>query len=157
MLSLLKKCHTTHTYTMKQYQSTLSIKIDLSKPHLWYPHARRMKRKIICHVGPTNSGKTYNALQALKSSQKGIYLGPLRLLAWEIATKLRDDNIPCNLLTGQENENNDGAKHLSATVEMCDFQNAYNCCVIDEIQLIGLTLSLLLSQLLSLVILTLIF
>jgi hypothetical protein len=31
-------------------------KIDISSPHLWYPAAREMKRKIVCHVGPTNSG-----------------------------------------------------------------------------------------------------
>ena len=125
--------------SINKYQSTLSIKIDLSKPHLWYPSTRNMKRKIICHIGPTNSGKTFNALQSLKSSQKGIYLGPLRLLAWEIATKLRDENIPCNLLTGQENEIDNNARHLSCTVEMCDFQNVYDCCVIDEIQLIGIS------------------
>ena len=121
----------------KQYQSLFG-KIDLSKPHLWYPHARSMKRKLILHHGPTNSGKTFNALQALKSSKTGIYLGPLRLLAWEIAIKLREEyHIPTNLLTGQENEMIDSAKHLSCTVEMCDFQNQYDVCVIDEAQLIG--------------------
>lgn len=29
---------------------------DLRLPHEWYPHARLMKRKIIFHGGPTNSG-----------------------------------------------------------------------------------------------------
>lgn len=37
---------------------------DLTKPHLWYKTARAMKRRIIYHAGPTNSGKTYQALQA---------------------------------------------------------------------------------------------
>ena len=32
------------------------VAIDLSHPHLWYAEARAIKRKIICHVGPTNSG-----------------------------------------------------------------------------------------------------
>ena len=59
---------------------------DLSAPHLWFPQARQIKRKIIFHAGPTNSGKTYNALEALKSGKSGIYCAPLRLLAWEVGT-----------------------------------------------------------------------
>ena len=35
-------------------------------------------------MGPTNSGKTHAALQALKSAGTGVYCGPLRLLAWEV-------------------------------------------------------------------------
>lgn len=38
--------------------------VDLTKPHVWYPVARALKRNIIYHSGPTNSGKTYSALQA---------------------------------------------------------------------------------------------
>lgn len=37
--------------------------MDLRKPHKWYPMARALKRRIIYHAGPTNSGKTYQALQ----------------------------------------------------------------------------------------------
>jgi hypothetical protein len=29
---------------------------DLREPHKWFPGARKMKRKWILHVGPTNSG-----------------------------------------------------------------------------------------------------
>ena len=36
------------------------------------------------HVGPTNSGKTYNSLIKLSKSKTGYYAGPLRLLAREI-------------------------------------------------------------------------
>lgn len=36
---------------------TLSSATDLRVPHEWYPKARLMKRKIIFHGGPTNSGK----------------------------------------------------------------------------------------------------
>jgi ATP-dependent RNA helicase SUPV3L1/SUV3 len=46
-----------------------------------YPKARIMKRKFFLHLGETNTGKTYNALQRLKQSDKGIYLAPLRILA----------------------------------------------------------------------------
>lgn len=42
---------------------------DLTKPHLWYPMARAMRRRIVYHAGPTNSGKTYQALQASLTSR----------------------------------------------------------------------------------------
>jgi len=32
-----------------------------------------LKRRIIYHSGPTNSGKTFTALEALKQSQNGSY------------------------------------------------------------------------------------
>ncbi|XLU19504.1 hypothetical protein S245_055570, partial [Arachis hypogaea] len=35
---------------------------DLTSPHTWYPQARRKHRRIILHVGPTNSGKTHQTL-----------------------------------------------------------------------------------------------
>lgn len=57
---------------------------DLSMPHQWFPEARQIKRTIVYHLGPTNSGKTHQALQALKEARTGIYLAPLRLLAWEV-------------------------------------------------------------------------
>ena len=113
--------------------------VDLSLPHLWYDHARKIKRNIICHIGPTNSGKTFNALKRLKECPNGLYLGPLRLLAWEICENLRQSNIKCNLLTGQERdfyEGNSGT-HLSSTIEMADFNKTYEVAVIDEVQLIG--------------------
>lgn len=38
---------------------------DISKPHEWYPEARKICREIYYHYGPTNSGKTWAALEAL--------------------------------------------------------------------------------------------
>ncbi|XP_071937960.1 DExH-box ATP-dependent RNA helicase DExH16, mitochondrial isoform X2 [Coffea arabica] len=110
---------------------------DLTHPHTWYPNARRKKRKIFLHVGPTNSGKTHQALKQLESSSSGIYCGPLRLLAWEVAKRLNKANVPCNLITGQEREEVDGAKHKAVTVEMADVTYNYDCAVIDEIQMLG--------------------
>jgi hypothetical protein len=61
---------------------------DLRRPHEWYPIARLMRRKLVFHGGPTNSGKTYHALERLKRADPdkggGVYLGPLRLLALEV-------------------------------------------------------------------------
>lgn len=55
-----------------------------------YPAARDMKRRVVLHVGPTNSGKTYQALKALERAESGLYLGPLRLLAWEVHQRLNE-------------------------------------------------------------------
>lgn len=110
---------------------------DLTCPHTWYPIARKKKRRVLLHVGPTNSGKTYNALKQLQLSSSGIYCGPLRLLAWEVADKLIKTNVPCSLITGQERKEIDGAKHVAMTVEMADISREYECAVIDEIQMIG--------------------
>ncbi|CAA2969892.1 ATP-dependent RNA helicase SUV3, mitochondrial isoform X1 [Olea europaea subsp. europaea] len=117
--------------------STRAMKFDftdLTRPHTWYPKARRKRRNIILHVGPTNSGKTYHALKQLESSCSGIYCGPLRLLAWEVAKRLNKAKVPCDLITGQEREEVDGAKHKSVTVEMADVNSDYACAVVDEIQ-----------------------
>ncbi|KAH9682547.1 DExH-box ATP-dependent RNA helicase DExH16 [Citrus sinensis] len=100
---------------MKKFDFT-----DLTRPHTWYPLARKKVRKVILHVGPTNSGKTHQALSRLESSSSGIYCGPLRLLAWEVAKRLNKANVSCDLITGQEREEVDGAKHRAVTVEMAD-------------------------------------
>ncbi|KAF7060885.1 hypothetical protein CFC21_067628 [Triticum aestivum] len=110
---------------------------DMTHPHLWYPNAREKKRNVFLHVGPTNSGKTHNALKRLEASSSGVYCGPLRLLAREVAERLNKANVPCNLTTGQEREEIEGAKHSSVTVEMADVTTEYQCAVIDEIQMVG--------------------
>ncbi|RLN41999.1 ATP-dependent RNA helicase SUV3, mitochondrial [Panicum miliaceum] len=106
-------------------------------PHMWYPKAREKKRNVYLHVSPTNSGKTYNALKRLEASSSGVYCGPLRLLAREVAQRLNKINVPCNLITGQERDEIEGAKHTSVTVEMADVTTEYHCAVIDEIQMVG--------------------
>ncbi|XP_004247583.2 ATP-dependent RNA helicase SUV3, mitochondrial isoform X1 [Solanum lycopersicum] len=120
--------------------STAARKVDftdLTRPHTWYPHARKKSRNVFLHVGPTNSGKTYYALKQLESSSSGVYCGPLRLLAWEVAKRLNKSNVPCDLITGQEREEVEGARHKSITVEMADVTSDYECAIIDEIQMIG--------------------
>lgn len=69
-------------------------------PHEWFPEARKMKRVIHYHMGPTNSGKTKSAIDSLIKAKRGIYCAPLRLLAWEISETLSINGIPCNLVTG---------------------------------------------------------
>jgi len=97
-----------------------------------------MNRKFILHIGPTNSGKTYHAIEALKNRNiTGAYFGPLRLLALEIFDTLNEEGFPCNLLTGEEEELVEGARLTSSTIEMCDFRRDYDVVVIDEAQLVN--------------------
>ena len=66
---------------------------DFSHPAEWFPEARSIRRRIIMHVGPTNSGKTHHALQALAAAKTGYYAGPLRLLAHEVWERLNKGQI----------------------------------------------------------------
>ena len=72
------------------------------KPEQEYPGAREMKRRFILHVGPTNSGKTHDALERLKECRHGAYFGPLRLLALEVYDKLNTEGLSCSMVTGEE-------------------------------------------------------
>jgi len=101
-----------------------------------YPSARNGRRKFFLHLGDTNTGKTYDALQRLKQAQGGVYLAPLRILALENYERLNAEGVPCSLLTGEEELRVAGAKHASCTVEKADIRRPCEVAVIDEIQLI---------------------
>lgn len=45
-------------------QKTLQSFSDMRAPHEWYPHTRLMKRNVIFHGGPTNSGKVTSFLRS---------------------------------------------------------------------------------------------
>ncbi|WP_077617958.1 DEAD/DEAH box helicase [Bacillus sinesaloumensis] len=91
----------------------------------------------VLHVGETNTGKTFQAIQRMKEASSGIYLAPLRLLALEIYETLNEEGIACNLKTGEEEKVVEGARHLSATVEMLREKDFYEVVVIDEAQMIS--------------------
>ncbi|KAF3767891.1 hypothetical protein M406DRAFT_338580 [Cryphonectria parasitica EP155] len=112
---------------------------DFRFPHEWFPATRTMQRKIHLHVGPTNSGKTYNALKALEESKTGIYAGPLRLLAHETYMRFMAKGKRCALVTGEELRipEGDGSYFASCTVEMTPLNRRVDVAVIDEIQMIG--------------------
>uniref|UniRef100_A0A8C9PXQ5 ATP-dependent RNA helicase SUPV3L1, mitochondrial n=1 Tax=Spermophilus dauricus TaxID=99837 RepID=A0A8C9PXQ5_SPEDA len=130
----------------KQIFPVLECKDDLRKisdlrlPPNWYSEARAIRRKIIFHSGPTNSGKTYHAIQKFLSAKSGVYCGPLKLLAHEIFEKSNAAGVPCDLVTGEERVTveADGkqAAHVACTVEMCSITTPYEVAVIDEIQMI---------------------
>lgn len=127
------------TGTVGPQRQLKTLGINIGTPHLWHQDARAIKRKIVLHIGPTNSGKTFQALKRLLDRpNRGLYLGPLRLLAWEVCEKIRKQ-APCILLTGQEvNEDGcDADSHKSCTVEMADLQRTFDVAVLDEAQLLG--------------------
>jgi len=110
---------------------------DLTTPASWYPYSRLEERTVVYHGGPTNSGKTYEALKRLRKAATGMYLGPLRLLALEVYEDLTASGVYTDLLTGQEKRSVPFSTHVSATVEMCPLNKEYDVVVIDEIQMIG--------------------
>ncbi len=101
-----------------------------------FPLAREKKRQLIFYVGPTNSGKTHQALEALMAADCGTYLAPLRLLALENYEKLKAHDIPVSLITGEEEQIDEEAGHVCSTIEMANFSMDVDVCVIDEIQMI---------------------
>ena len=108
-----------------------------AEPEKQYPEARGMKRHFILHIGPTNSGKTYQALQRLKQAYHGISLGPLRLLALEVYHRMLTAGIPCSMITGEETIRTPGSFVQSSTVEILDIREVYDIAVIDEAQMMA--------------------
>ena len=102
-----------------------------------YPATRMMKRRFVLHLGPTNSGKTYEAMQELRRAGDGLYLAPLRLLAYEQYETMNRDGYKCSMITGEEIRREEGSFFTASTIEMCDFENHYSCAVIDEAQMIS--------------------
>jgi ATP-dependent RNA helicase SUPV3L1/SUV3 len=101
-----------------------------------YPLARSLNRKLYFFVGPTNSGKTYSAMNELKNSDCGIYLAPLRLLALEGYENLKKENISATLITGEEQILDEEAAYVCSTIEMVDFNMDVDVAVIDEVQML---------------------
>ncbi|WP_102275475.1 helicase-related protein [Cytobacillus massiliigabonensis] len=89
------------------------------------------------HIGETNTGKTHQALENMKTADSGLYLAPLRLLALEVYDKLNGEGTPCSLKTGEEEKLVSGANHISCTVEMFHEKEFYDCIVIDEAQMLN--------------------
>ena len=87
-------------------------------------------------MGPTNSGKTYHAIEALCQAKKGCYLAPLRLLASELFDTMNQKGVKTTLLTGEEVVEIPDSTHFSSTIEMAKLQTRFDCCVIDEIQML---------------------
>jgi len=118
---------------MNSYVSPLPNVIDIFRSNM-------PKRKWTVITGPTNSGKTYNAIKAISENNGNgeiAYLAPLRLIAIEVADDLNNIGVPCNLKTGEERIVIPNARVTSSTVEMFDLSQTYDLVVVDETQLIA--------------------
>ncbi|MBF0152286.1 MAG: hypothetical protein HQL64_00885 [Magnetococcales bacterium] len=124
------------SYEETRFEREVEAATRIREFHLLFP-ARRQQRKMTFFLGPTNSGKTYQALQLLAAADNGVYLAPLRLLAQEVAQTLNEWGIPCNLITGEERLSVPGARHTASTIEMLSLHERYALCVIDEAQMLG--------------------
>ena len=120
----------------RQIREITAIFRDFS-PESYVRKARELKRSFVLHVGPTNSGKTYDAIEDLKAHTPGTYLSPLRLLALEMFDKINAAGIPCSMLTGEESIPVENAQIVSSTIELCDTRTRFRTAVIDEAQLIA--------------------
>lgn len=132
-------------FQVVQHPTTESIEhnqkklADLRYPTEWYPATRALQRTIHLHVGPTNSGKTYQALKKLEAAKTGVYAGPLRLLAHEVYTRMNAKGKKCALVTGEERRIPENMTDLmsSCTVEMVPLNAKVDVAVIDEIQMMA--------------------
>lgn len=113
------------------------VELVPARPEMEFPKAREMDRHFILHIGPTNSGKTYHALERLKDASSGVYLGPLRLLALEVYERMKEYGTPCTMLTGQECIEEPDSRITASTIEMLDIDKEYEIAVVDEVQMVA--------------------
>ena len=86
-----------------------------------WDHTRNADPRVTLHIGPTNSGKTFTGLSSLESAGSGWYLSPLRLLAHEVFETLNARGVRCNLLTGEERIDVEGALITASRVSRSCF------------------------------------
>ena len=94
-------------------------------------------KRIIALLGPTNTGKTYVAIEKMLAHETGIFGLPLRLLAREVYDKCSDkvgiDKVA--LITGEEKIIPSTAKYFICTVESMPKDKQVEFVAIDEIQM----------------------
>jgi ATP-dependent RNA helicase SUPV3L1/SUV3 len=137
----LEICTRTLKSLCRQY-SEVGIKgeiMDLvpARPELEFQMALQMERRFVLHIGPTNCGKTFHALERLREAKNGVYLGPLRLLALEVYERMKEQGIACTMVTGEECILEEDSTVVSSTIEMLELDRSYDVAVIDEAQMIA--------------------
>src|SRR5438132_7420868 len=96
------------------------------------PKRTQEPETVIAHLGPTNSGKTHDALRFLVENGRGVYAAPLRMLAQEAHRRLAEglgDGV--GLVTGEERVN-PNAPIICCTAEMAPMRG--ETLVLDEVQ-----------------------
>jgi ATP-dependent RNA helicase SUPV3L1/SUV3 len=94
-------------------------------------------KKIIALLGPTNTGKTHDAIEKMLEFESGIFGLPLRLLAREVyekcTKKIGIDKVA--LITGEEKIIPNSANYFICTVESMPKDKMVDFVAIDEIQM----------------------
>ena len=95
------------------------------------------KDKITAVLGPTNTGKTFQAIETMLSFESGMIGFPLRLLAREVYDKIiqKIDSKKVALITGEEKIIPSNAKYYLCTVESMPIDKNLDFVGIDEIQM----------------------
>ena len=95
------------------------------------------KNKITAVLGPTNTGKTFLAIETMLSFDSGMIGFPLRLLAREVYDKIIKKISPTKvaLITGEEKIIPLNAKYYLCTVESMPLDKNLDFVAIDEIQM----------------------
>ena len=95
------------------------------------------KNKINAVLGPTNTGKTFLAIETMLSFETGMMGFPLRLLAREVYDKVIKKVNPKKvaLITGEEKIIPSDAKYYFCTVESMPVDKVLDFVGIDEIQM----------------------
>ncbi len=95
------------------------------------------KNKITAVLGPTNTGKTFLAIETMLSFDSGMIGFPLRLLAREVYDKIvqKVDASVVALITGEEKIIPLNAKYFLCTVESMPTDKVLDFVGIDEIQM----------------------
>ena len=95
------------------------------------------KNKITAVLGPTNTGKTFLAIETMLSFDSGMIGFPLRLLAREVYDKVIKKISPDKvaLITGEEKIIPSNAKYFLCTVESMPINKHLDFVGIDEIQM----------------------
>jgi len=95
------------------------------------------KNKINAVLGPTNTGKTFLAIETMLGFDSGMIGFPLRLLAREVYDKVIEkvDIKKVALITGEEKIIPSNAKYFLCTVESMPIDKNLEFVAIDEIQM----------------------
>ena len=93
--------------------------------------------QVIALLGPTNTGKTFVAIEKMLKYESGIFGFPLRLLAREVYDKVikKVDPKIVALITGEEKIIPANAKYYFCTVESMPVDKVLDFVGIDEIQM----------------------
>ncbi len=98
---------------------------------------KNSSKKVQALLGPTNTGKTFVAIEKMLKYETGIFGLPLRLLAREVydkcVSKVGEENVA--LITGEEKIIPSNASYFICTVESMPLDKNVEFVAVDEIQM----------------------